>query len=67
MRVVRVAVALRRRVAVVEVGQERPVRRAEVLAVEVQRVLVEVVLEPDEAGLPYSALMRGPGKVPLKP
>jgi len=45
---VRVAVALRRGVAVVQVGQERVVVRAEVLPVEVERVLVQVVLEPHQ-------------------
>ena len=50
-RVVRVAVALRGGVAVVQVGQERQVRRAEVLPVQAQWVLVEVVLEPDQGRL----------------
>ncbi len=50
-RVVRVAVALRRGVPVVQVGQERPVRGAEVLAVQAERVLVQVVLEADQARL----------------
>ena len=31
------------------------------------RVLVEVVLEAHEHGLPYSALIIGPGNVPLNP
>ncbi len=47
-RVVRVAVALGSGVPVVQVGEERPVRSAEVLAVKAQRVLVEVVLEPHQ-------------------
>jgi hypothetical protein len=45
--VVRLAIGLRRGVAVVEVGQERVVRRPEVLAV-VAVVLVEMVLEAHE-------------------
>ena len=47
-RVVRVAVAFRGGVPVVQVGEEGPVRGAEVLPVQPQRVLVQVVLEPDQ-------------------
>ena len=50
--VMRIAVALRRRMAIVQVGEERQVRRPEVLAIEVQRILVQVVFEADQAGLP---------------
>ena len=46
--VVRVAVALGRGVPVVQVGEEGPVGRAEVLPVQAERVLVQVVLEADE-------------------
>ena len=50
-RVVRVAVTLGRGVTVVQVGQERQVRRAEVLPVQAERVLVEVVLESHQGRL----------------
>jgi hypothetical protein len=65
---VRVAVALRRGVPIVQTGQRGPVRSAEILAVEDQRVLVEVVLETDEHGLAVLGVdPLAPGKVPLKP
>ena len=48
--VVRLAVALGRGVAVVQVGEERPVGSAEVLPVETALVQVEVVLESDQSG-----------------
>jgi hypothetical protein len=65
-RIVRVAVTLRRGVAVVQVGQEGPVRRAEVLAVQVQRVLVEVVLEPDQRRLAIFGIDHRAGEGPVE-
>jgi hypothetical protein len=49
--VVRVAVALRRGVPVVQVGQEGGVVGAEVLAVQAERVAVQLVHEPDQRRL----------------
>ena len=62
VRVVRVAVRLGRGVPVVQVGQERVVRRAEVLPVQVQRVLVQVVLEPHQHGLAVLGVDPGTGE-----
>ena len=50
-RVVRVAVRLRRGVRVVQVGQEPELRVPEVLPGQVERVLVQVVAEPDQRRL----------------
>ena len=65
--VVRVAVALRRRVAVVEVRQERRVGRAEVIAIESERILVEVILEPNERRLAVRGVDHRSGEGAVEP
>ena len=61
-RVVRVAVALRRRVSVVQVGEKGHVRCPEVLPVQPQRVLVQVVLETDKHRFSVFGVDPRPGK-----
>ena len=64
--VVGLAIALRRRVAVVQVSEKRPVRRPKVLAIKTQRVHVQVVLKANEVGLPIHGVDSGTGKSPVE-
>src|SRR6266508_2882446 len=64
--VVWIAVTLRRRMAIVQVGEERPVRSPEVLAIEVQRILVQVILEAHETGSPILGVDPRPGERPVE-
>jgi hypothetical protein len=54
-------------VTVVQVGQEGPVRGTKILAIEVEWVLVQMVLETDQRRLAVLGVDPRPGKVPLKP
>ena len=65
-KVVGLAIALRRRVAVVQVSKERPVRRAEVLAITAQGIQVQVVLKAYQVGLPIHGVDSGAGESPVE-
>jgi hypothetical protein len=64
---VRVAIALRRRVPVVQVREERPLRVAEVAAIEAQRVGVELVFEADQGWLPILCIDHRPREGAVEP
>src|ERR1041385_542122 len=46
----RLAIALRRGMAVVQVREKCPVRRAEVLAIEAERIEIQIILKPHQVG-----------------
>src|SRR3954447_19735454 len=52
---------------IVEMRQKRPVRSAEILAVQAQRVVVEVVFEAHQRGLPVHVVDHGSGECPVEP
>src|SRR6478735_3221975 len=64
--VMRLAIAFRRRMTVVQVGEKRPVRRAEVLAIATQGVEVQIVLKTYNVGLPVHGIDSGTGESPVE-
>ena len=61
-----IAVALGRRVAVVQVREESVQRITEVISIEVERILVEMVLEPHENGISVKRVDHRTGERPVE-
>src|SRR6266511_2073831 len=64
--VVRVAVTLRGRMDIVQVGEKRQVRSPEVLAIEAQRILVQVIREANENRSPLLGVDPRAGERPVE-
>src|SRR5690348_10545626 len=67
MPIVGVAIALGRGMAIVQVGEERPVGAAEVLPIQVEWILVQVVLQAHQDGPAVLGVDPGPWKGSVEP
>src|ERR1051325_2785741 len=62
----RLAIALRRSMTVVQVREKRPVWSAEVLAITTQGVEIQVILEPDQVRPAVHRIDSGAGESPVE-